>query len=116
VLVIALSPPDVVPPDAPKANPASFTAGQSRFNLGAALRGRWCHRSSIAYRSSKTSMIFSVALLRTPKFGMSSSTAAESILRVFAIGCIHPQIQNHREATSGSRLCLDELRLVFPWA
>ena len=35
----------------------------------------WCHRTSISHRPSKTSMIFSMPLLRTVEFGMSAFTA-----------------------------------------
>jgi hypothetical protein len=35
----------------------------------------WCHRTSICHRPSKTSMIFSMPLLRTLEFGMSAFTA-----------------------------------------
>ncbi len=36
---------------------------------------RWCHRTSISHRPSKTSMIFSMPLLRPLEFGMSVFTA-----------------------------------------
>ena len=38
-------------------------------------RRGWCHRTSISHRPSKTSMIFSMPLLRTLQFGMSAFTA-----------------------------------------
>ena len=38
---------------------------------------RWCHRASISHRPSKTSMIFSMLLLRTLQFGMSAFTAGK---------------------------------------
>jgi len=37
-----------------------------------------CHRTSIAHRPSRTSMIFSTPLLRTLEFGMSAFTAGLS--------------------------------------
>ena len=40
-----------------------------------------CHRTSIAHRPSKTSMIFSMPLLRTLEFGMSAFTAGRALER-----------------------------------
>jgi hypothetical protein len=42
------------------------------------VRCGWCHRTSISHRSSETSMIFSMPLLRTLEFGMSAFTAASA--------------------------------------